>query len=363
MADYSSVPENGLISASGFALVTGGLPELESALLNRIAAIRSADPFSPVDVVIGSVLQRPYLQRLIADSSPGLLNVRFSTLGELGIRLGEEALIAAGSHPLPAMAARGYAAEIARRTEGYFEPVARTPGFAEATRRLVGELRQEDIALETLERFAPSIAESETKAAGLTDLYRRYLDGRAGRYDGTDALAAADPAAFDGAELLVYGIWRIGAHGRRLLERLAERVPVTVFLPVAGGERDVAHLEMRDWLADAGASRQPATPEATVPTALAHLQATLFAPATPVEPDGTVQLVSAPDPLSEVQEAARTCLDWANEGILFREMAIVYRDAATYRPVVEAVFTGAGIPLYLDDGPSIAERPLGRRIL
>ena len=76
-----------------------------------------------------------------------------------------------------------------------------------------------------------------------------------------------------------------------------------------------------------------------------------------------MQLVSAPDPLSEVREAARTCLDWAREGILFREMAITYRDAATYRPVVEAVFTEAGIPVYLDDGPSIAERPIGRRIL
>ena len=27
------------------------------------------------------------------------------------------------------------------------------------------------------------------------------------------------------------------------------------------------------------------------------------------------------------------------------------------------MFTEAGIPVYLDDGPSIAERPLGRRIL
>ena len=76
-----------------------------------------------------------------------------------------------------------------------------------------------------------------------------------------------------------------------------------------------------------------------------------------------MQLVSAPDPLTEAREAARVCLDWARDGIRFREMAVTYRDAATYRPLVEAVFTEAGIPVYLDDGPSIAERPLGRRIL
>jgi ATP-dependent helicase/nuclease subunit B len=357
------VTDTGPSSASGFGLVTGRLPELETAFLGRIAAARREDPFSPIDVVLGGVLQRPYLQRLIADTSSGLLNVRFATLGELGIRLGERPLIEARRRPLPAMAARGFAAEIARGTDGYFGPVAHTPGFAEATRRLVGELRQEDVALAALERLAPSIAESRAKAAGLVDVYRRYLEGRADRYDGTDALAAADASAFDGAELLVYGLWRLGAHGRQLLERLAARVPVTVFLPVVGGEPDVAHAELRSWLVGVGASERAAGPAPTEPTALAHLHATLFGPATPAEPDGTVQLVSAPDPLSEVREAARTCLDWARDGILFREMAIAYRDAATYRPVVEAVFTEAGIPLYLDDGPSIAERPVGRRIL
>ena len=44
-------------------------------------------------------------------------------------------------------------------------------------------------------------------------------------------------------------------------------------------------------------------------------------------------------------------------------MAVTYRQAEIYRPLVEAVFAEAGIPVYLDDGPSLAERPLGRRIL
>ena len=72
---------------------------------------------------------------------------------------------------------------------------------------------------------------------------------------------------------------------------------------------------------------------------------------------------TAPDALTEVREAARACLDWARDGIAFREMAITYRQAEIYRPLIEAVFAEAGIPVYLDDGPSLAERPLGRRIL
>ena len=91
------------------------------------------------------------------------------------------------------MAERAYAAEVARDSTGYFEPVATTPGFAEVARRLVRELRQEDVEPEQLARRAGS-AESSAKAPALVDLYRRYLEGRADRYDGDDALAAADPA-------------------------------------------------------------------------------------------------------------------------------------------------------------------------
>ena len=115
-------------------------------------------------MLIGGVLQRPYLQRLIADTSPGLLNVRFSTLGELGLRLGEPVLAAAGRKPLPAIAERAYTAEAARGCSGYFAPVAATPGFADAVRQLLRELRREGISPDALEQAAPGALESDAKA-------------------------------------------------------------------------------------------------------------------------------------------------------------------------------------------------------
>ena len=175
-----------------------------------------------VDVLVGGVLQRPYLQRRIADTTAGLVNVRFSTLGEFGVRLGELALMRDGRRPLPAMAERAYAAEVARHSAGYFEPVATTPGFAEVARRLVRELRQEGIEPEQLRDASPGAVESSAKAQALVDLYQRYLAGRAGCYDGEDALAAAEPERFDGTALLLFGIWRLSTVARHLLERLAE---------------------------------------------------------------------------------------------------------------------------------------------
>ena len=86
-------------SQNGFRLVTGAPAAVEAAFLEDIAAIRAADPLAPIDVLVGGVLQRPYLARLIAETSPGMLNVRLHTLGELGVRLGEATLAASDRRP------------------------------------------------------------------------------------------------------------------------------------------------------------------------------------------------------------------------------------------------------------------------
>jgi ATP-dependent helicase/nuclease subunit B len=351
-----------LPETTGFRLVLGPPASLEDAFLAEIAAIRAQTALAPIDVLVGGVLQRPYLQRRAADSAGAVLNVRFSTLGELGVRLGEARLIAEGKRPLTAIAERGFTAEIARATSGYFEPVASTPGFAEAARRLIRELRQEAISPGLFASLCGHAAESQEKAAALIDLYARYASRRAERYDGEDALAASDVARFDGTALLVFGVWRLGASARALIESLARQVSVTFFLPSLAPDADQATTALVAWLDGLGAARvrlDPATPA----TALGHVQRDLFAPAAAIAADDTIQLVSAPDPVSETREAARVCLEWARAGIPFREMAVTYRDAGTYRPLVEAVFSEARIPVYLDDGPSVAERPLGRRIL
>lgn len=344
-------------STHGFGIVLGEPARLEAAVLARIAAVRARDPLAPIDVLVGGVLLRPYLQRLVAESTPGLVNVRMTTLGELGLRLGEPTLAASRRRPLPAIAERALAAEVARGATGYFAPVAATPGFADAARRVLRELRQEAVDPDELARHGDAL-ESPAKADDIVSLYRRYLHARAGHYDGEDALAAADPRLFDGAELLVVGVWRLGATARRLVERLAERARVTVFLPALGP--DEPHAALRAWLATHGAEETTLDPSPRS-TCLDHLKGLFTGAGAP--PDGTVRLVSAPDPLAETREAARVCLDWAGEGIAFRDMAVSYRQAELYRPLIEAVFTEAGIPLYLDEGPALSERPLGRRIL
>lgn len=122
------------------------------------------------------------------------------------------------------------------------------------------------------------------------------------------------------------------------MEQIAARVPVAVFLPSIADDVDQAYDELRAWLADLRAATE-SLPARQLPHALDALQARLFAPTEPIAAHETLVLVSTPDPLTETKAAVRACLLWAASGIPFRQ------------------------PVCLDDGPSLAERPLGRRML
>ena len=269
----------------------------------------------------------------------GWINIHIVTFAELGLKLGEPALVAEGRRPLPRLAAQVLAHEVARRSGTYFKPVADTPGFALALQRLFQELRQAGIEPASL---SEAVAGDGRKQAEIAALFSTHEERRAGFYDPDDCIAHGDPALFDSRALLVHGVWQPTAVQRRLLEALMAVAEVTFFLPGTGTDDDQAHAEMRAWLKGLGiepegeGDAQPAT---------------------------SIQLLSAPDPPREVLEAARACLRWAREGIAFHEMAIAYRHADRYRPLIESVFGDSGIPLYIHAGVPLVERPLGRRAL
>ena len=393
----------------GLRLITDRPARLEHALARDVKAAQADDPLAPVAVLLGGTLQRPYLQRRLAERNGGIVNVHFLMPSELALLLGERAQTAAGRRPLPPLADRILLREIALRHESYFAPVRQTPGFADALFRLVRELRGAGYDANSFERAVTGACETPTKDGALADLLARFLRRRANFYGPDDCILTADPDLLDAKALAVHGIWEVPAALRRCVEAIADRMPVTVYLPATGTDADDAHADLREWLAAVGAVpetldevvTQEATPErspdgpaqlslgadaiaedeaidgggaidrldapqaTTVPAGLSHLRDRLFRtdddPA-PAPLDGSVTLLSGPDPSREVREVARTCLAWAREGIRFYEMAIVYRHADEYRPLIEAVFREADIPLYLHEGTPLIERPVGRRV-
>lgn len=349
----------------GIQVITGRPAALRDALADRIRELRKRDPLEPITVLVGTSLQRPYLQRWLAARLGGHANIRILMPGDLALLLGAPALVAQGRRALPPLADRVLLAEVARQHPGYFRPVAETPGFGEALFRLVRELRGAGYDLADLGPLLDGVTDAPAKATALTELLASFEARRASFYGPDDALLAADPARLDGRALLVFGLLDMPPALERLIARIAERMPVDVLLDDVPAATDAPLGALRDRLLAGGATRWTPPRANGQVTALARVRQQMFeAPdGASIDADGTLRLVSAPDPAREVRAAARACLAWAQEGVPFWDMAVAYRHGEAYRPLVEAVFLEAGIPVYLHEGSPLAERPVGRQTL
>src|SRR5690242_17550136 len=304
---------------------------------------------------------RPYLQRRMAELCGGIANVRFMTASEVALELGERAMGAAGRQPLPPLADRVLLRQLAADHDGYFAPVRDTPGFAEALHRLTRELRGAGYDGAIFARAVDGVCEATGKGDALALLFSEFLARRQEFYGPDDCLLVADADVAPWTAMAIYGLWEAPAALRVTLAELAQRIPVSLYLPVTGTDADSACAELQAWAIALGAEPVRVT-EPHPRSTLTHASQRLFGERHAASGhDGSLRLLSGPDPAREIREVARTCLEWAREGIEFHQMAVVYRHADAYRPVIEAVFGEADIPLYLHEGTPLIERPVGRR--
>lgn len=339
-------------------LITGDLAALEDELAAAVSAARSeGDVLSPVTVLIGNVLLRPYLRRMLARRGVPLLNVRFLRPNELAQDLSRTGA-ASGKQRLPAAADKLLVQEIAAEAVGYFEVVAGRDGFSEALHRLFREI---ELGGFDAEGFAAAVAGRGARADELARLYARYRERRAPFASIADDYAAALTHA-PSSPLLVYGLWRPAMLQWRLVEHWARTAGATIMLPSSDLDPDDAHAALRERvLALPGAiHREAAVGDAA---ALAHRVFRAPDPAWAATSSPQTALINAPDTVREIWEAARTCLRWADEGIRFHEMAVVYRHREPYRALIDEIFGEAGIDTYLHDGRLLSTHPLGRRLL
>jgi RecB family exonuclease len=350
---------------SELTVISGRPVELTEALAGRIGELRVVDPLSPISVLVGTSLQRPWLERWLAARLGAHANVRILMPGDLALLLGAPALVDAGRRALPPLADRVLLVQVARSQEGYFEPVREMPGFGEALYRLVRELKGAGYELSDLGPGLEGATDAPDKAGSLADLLAAFEARRREFYGPDDALLTAEPGRLGGLGLLVYGMLDLQPALERLLVAIAERMPVEVFAPQVPAAEDAPLAQALERLIGSGATLVSAPGHVGQVRALERVRESLFTPltGTQIESDETLRLVSAPDPSREVRAAARACLQWAREGRRFWQMAVAYRHGDAYRPLVESVFIEAGIPVYLHEGSPLAERPVGRQTL
>lgn len=335
-------------------LILGPLPGLEDALGDAISAAQEPDPLAPVTVLVGQSLLKRYLPRALAMRGVPHINVRYVLPDELTESLAGEA---AGKLVRMSRAAERLIARVSAELDGpYFTAPTRSDGFIDAVVRLSRELERGGFdpgrLHELLTRAEIPTRKTDHLAAILGEQHR--LRERAGLAGLAQFQAEAEPAAFEGT-LIIYGVWAPTATTLALLDALIVRHAVTVLLPTYG-EAQEHHATFQAWLTDRGASLSHLPTDPNAPASR------IFGPVDGRRASG-VTLVSTPDTVREVWEAARACLAWARDGIAFHEMAVVYRHREQHRALAEEIFSEAGIPTYMHDGSPLAEHPVGRRLL
>jgi ATP-dependent helicase/nuclease subunit B len=315
-------------------------PQAVEALSGHLAEAQRDDPLAPVIVVVSRPTVGLALRRRLAAQPPGVVNVRFLTLGQLSEELGGPSLVAAGRQPAsPAAVHAAVRASLAARREGPLHPVRHHPA---TERAVVGVLRDLSGCDEgTLERLARLGGRPAAVVEVVLDVRRRL----AGWYDpAAAALAAA--AAVDAGR----GPGRAPGH-------LALPTLLVLHLPAAITSAQqvlVAALARHaPVVALLGATGDPAADEPTVALAR-RLGASPEAPGFPVggAPLGT-RVLSAPSADSEVLLAVRGVMDHQRRGVPLARMAVVHGGVDPYPRVLHESFDLAGIPV---NGPGV--RPL-----
>ncbi|HJU47622.1 MAG TPA: hypothetical protein VJ689_05795, partial [Gaiellaceae bacterium] len=337
-------------------LILGPLPALEDAFAGAISSARAGDPLAPATVLVGQSLLKRYLPRMLATRGTPLINVRFLLADELAEDLASRAT---SRRARMSRTAERLIARLASEIEGpYFAETAHSDGFVTAIVRLSRELERGGFEPERLPALLSAAGVPDSKGKHLATIYarQRRLRQDAGLIGPAEFHTAAMPGMLEGP-LFVYGLWNPAATTLSLLEAVAANNAITAFLPWYAASQD-EHAAFRTWLDERGAATEHLPDDDTT---VAHrvFEAAASAPTHAAD----VVLVSAPDTVREVWEAARACLTWAGEGIAFHEMAVVYRHRDQHRAFVDEIFREAGIPFYLHDGSPLSEHPIGRRLL
>ncbi|HMH53008.1 MAG TPA: PD-(D/E)XK nuclease family protein [Candidatus Acidoferrum sp.] len=282
---------------------------------------------------------------------------RFAALGMA--RLGVAPATALGTQ---AVAAR-VSFEAARdQALGYFEPVARFPGFARALAATLAELRLGGIAPDALD----GLGGHGRDVAELARRFEAQLEtGKLADRTALFALATSGVQA-DGLDsprrmpMVLLDVSIAGPAERAFVEALIARSPAVLATVPAGDDPTL------DALRALGARDADATP-AAAPSGASDLRRArdfLFAATAPpaATAAGDVRFFSAPGEGRETVEIARRILDEARGGTPFDEIAVLLRAPEIYGALLEAALRRAGIPAWFSRGTARPD-PSGRAFL
>ena len=337
--------------------------EAASAAARLGAAAAFLEQFSadyPVTIVGATRGAADDFARMIAAGRGATIGITRLSVTQLAARTAVVALAADGKTPssglgAEAVATRAVFTALRDTSLRYFSPVAGLPGFPRALARTLQELRLTGLGAE-------AVRSANLARADLADLLTRF-----------DA-SFADVSAADRAELLQRAAALLRERPVRGALLLLD-VPVNdraesalVSALVAGADAALATVPKGDRKSAAAIVEMQGTLESIDEKAagdLASLRRFLFETdlEPPVrQPDGSLELFSAPGEGRECVEIARRILKEARRGVRFDEMAVFVRSPQSYFGLLEHALRRAGIRAWFDRGTR-RPHPAGRAFL
>ncbi|NTW02069.1 MAG: hypothetical protein HGA19_12410 [Oscillochloris sp.] len=257
-------------------------------------------------------------------------------------------------------------------TEGQLSqlaPVAHKPGLAADILALIDQLQAAEVSPEMLATagVGPYDADLATiYAAYRASLARAGVDDTAGRITRAIAAIRTNSALLRSLALLVVdGFDQFTQLQLSLLRALADRAERSLITLTGSPTERPAHRRFVGTLAalqailpEAHISYLPRTIAPAPPLAYAEVNLFELTEEAPIEANGTLQVISAPDREREVRAALRHIRQLIDtHSVAPEQIAVIFRSAAPYAPLLREVATEYGLALALASGQPLAEAP------
>jgi ATP-dependent helicase/DNAse subunit B len=349
--------------------------------LNQIRAARDSERLAPIWVILPNAAQvRAFRQRLA--QSGGAFNVHVVTFSTLYAEL----LVLAGKtlprldEPILHRLLRAIVDELVENGRlTHYAPLQDKPGFFQALRRVIRELKQAKIEPETLATAVSDQPPRLQELALIYDRYQRWLqreewaDDEGRGWLAAIALEEQRGLCADWQLLIVDGFDEFNPTQLAVLSFLARRAKETIVTLTGGDAPRLACRRFDRIRVDLEAALQTsAVPlpdtfalrdaEAAVHRALSlvHLETALFEPTAPSPPpnNGALTLLELPNRAQETRAALR----WLkkrhiHDGIPLDQLAVFARDLEAYQPFLEETAAEFGIPLQITQGAWLYQNP------
>ncbi len=331
-------------------LVCGRFPELEGALCERVAELKSGRPLAPLTIVVGSSAVCTRISDLLVRELRAVANVEVVTLA----RMARDRVARALGEPITVLGGVGRERFVRRLVDDrlgdlpYFRPVATRPHFAAALAATFADLREARVPAD--DAWVAAVAASgsggrlDERAGDLGLVYAAYCDQLAAlaATDSAGLLERAADAPSGEAHVLLYGIYDLNMSQEALVRALlAEGADAFVPVPsgVPGSGTTTAAVAQ-----DAGLTSVVRRPPVSGSDKDRLSAVWTGGEGLSLTGDGSLEVVSVADERAEAREAVRMIVGAAEAGTSLTDCAVVVPHGSGVEPVAAAL-AAAGLPV------------------